>query len=59
MTVYGSAANIPPVIPRIGGKYNFLEWLLPLIPYSAGYVEPFGGGAAVFINRAKFSVVSL
>ena len=34
-----------------GGKGNFLPKLLPLIPYSRVYCEPFGGGGSVFFAR--------
>lgn len=34
-----------------GGKYSHLSWLLPLLPYTTHYCEPFGGSAAVLINR--------
>lgn len=34
-----------------GGKYNHLEWLLPLLPDCHHYCEPFGGSAAVLLNR--------
>ena len=34
-----------------GGKFNHLSWLLPLLPKSHHYCEPFGGSAAVLINR--------
>ena len=34
-----------------GGKYNHLNWLLPLLPDTEHYCEPFGGSAAVLINR--------
>ena len=34
-----------------GGKYNHLDWLLPLLPKTTHYCEPFGGSAAVLINR--------
>lgn len=34
-----------------GGKYSHLDWLLPLLPESTHYCEPFGGSAAVLINR--------
>ncbi len=34
-----------------GGKYSHLDWLLPLLPYTTHYCEPFGGSAAVLINR--------
>jgi DNA adenine methylase len=36
---------------RYGGKYNHLDWLLPLLPECHHYCEPFGGSAAVLLNR--------
>jgi DNA adenine methylase len=34
-----------------GGKYSHLNWLLPLLPKATHYCEPFGGSAAVLVNR--------
>jgi len=34
-----------------GGKYSHLGWLLPLLPNTTHYCEPFGGSAAVLLNR--------
>jgi DNA adenine methylase len=34
-----------------GGKYSHLAWLLPLLPETKHYCEPFGGSAAVLVNR--------
>ncbi len=34
-----------------GGKFSHLDWLLPLLPESHHYCEPFGGSAAVLLNR--------
>ena len=34
-----------------GGKFSHLDWLLPLLPESTHYCEPFGGSAAVLLNR--------
>src|SRR6516225_9738250 len=34
-----------------GGKFNHLDWLLPLLPTCHHYCEPFAGSAAVLINR--------
>ena len=34
-----------------GGKYSHLDWLLPLLPATTHYCEPFGGSGAVLINR--------
>lgn len=39
-----------------GGKYSHLEWLLPLLPDCHHYCEPFGGSAAVLLNRQPSSV---
>jgi DNA adenine methylase len=39
-----------------GGKYNHLEWLLPLLPKAKHYCEPFGGSAAVLLNRGSSEV---
>jgi len=35
-----------------GGKFSHLAWLLPLLPKCHHYCEPFGGSAAVLLNRA-------
>ncbi|MCC5627190.1 DNA adenine methylase [Nostoc sphaeroides CHAB 2801] len=34
-----------------GGKYSHLDWLLPLLSKTTHYCEPFGGSAAVLINK--------
>lgn len=34
-----------------GGKFSHLSWLLPLLPATHCYCEPFGGSAAVLLNR--------
>jgi len=34
-----------------GGKYSHLDWLLPLLPESFHYCEPFAGSGAVLLNR--------
>ena len=34
-----------------GGKFSHLEWLLPLLAECHHYCEPFGGSAAVLLNR--------
>lgn len=39
-----------------GGKYSHLAWLLPLLPAANHYCEPFGGSAAVLLNRAPSPV---
>lgn len=39
-----------------GGKHNHLDWLLPLLPNTQEYVEPFGGSGAVLLNREPSAV---
>ncbi len=39
-----------------GGKFSHLEWLLPLLPKCHHYCEPFGGSAAVLLNRSPSPV---
>lgn len=39
-----------------GGKYSHLNWLLPLLPETKHYCEPFGGSAAVLVNRKPSSI---
>lgn len=34
-----------------GGKFSHLKWLLPLLPDCHHFCEPFGGSAAVLLNR--------
>ena len=34
-----------------GGKFSHLDWILPLLPAAHHYCEPFGGSAAVLLNR--------
>ena len=39
-----------------GGKYSHLDWLLPQLPDSFHYCEPFAGSGAVLLNRKPSSV---
>lgn len=39
-----------------GGKYSHLDWLLELLPPTQHYCEPFGGSAAVLLNRTPSPV---
>ena len=39
-----------------GGKFSHLNWLLPLLPATPYYVEPFAGSGAVLFNRQPSSV---
>lgn len=39
-----------------GGKGKMLDALLPFIPHSRVYIEPFGGGASILLNRRKSPV---
>lgn len=40
----------------LGSKQSHLSKLLPLIPMSSCYVEPFGGGGSVLLNRPRSDV---
>jgi len=56
-----SARQADPIVRRTGrriiafgwygGKYSHLPWLLPLLPPCHHYCDPFGGSAAVLLNR--------
>lgn len=37
--------------PYYGGKYNSLGFLLPKLPITLRYIEPFGGSMVVLLNR--------
>ena len=39
-----------------GGKFSHLDWLLPLLPECHHYCEPYGGSAAVLLNRTASPV---
>lgn len=39
-----------------GGKFSHLDWLLPQLPETHHYCEPFSGSAAVLLNRAPAAV---
>ncbi len=34
-----------------GGKFSHIDWLLPMLPNCHHFCEPFGGSAAVLLNR--------
>jgi DNA adenine methylase len=39
-----------------GGKFSHLDWLLPLLPITPYYCEPFAGSGAVLLNRPPAGV---
>ncbi len=39
-----------------GGKFSHLDWLLPLLPLTHNYCEPFSGSGAVLLNRSPSNV---
>lgn len=42
--------------PYYGGKYTHLDWILPKLPQKERYIEPFGGSAAVLLNREPANI---
>lgn len=62
-----SARRTPPPVSHLvgrkmiafgwyGGKFSHLEWLLPHLPATKQYCEPFAGSAAVLLNRLPSAV---
>lgn len=45
-----------PVLTWPGGKRRLLKHILPLVPDHLRYVEPFGGGLAVFLGKPRSHV---
>lgn len=43
--------KIHPPYPCYGGKFNHLNYILPEFPSHRAYVEVFGGGASVLLNK--------
>lgn len=39
-----------------GGKFSHLDWLSPLLPMTPNYCEPYGGSAALLLNREPAEV---
>ena len=56
-----SPINKPKIsaFPWYGGKYSHLRWLLPLLPPSKFYCEPFSGSAAILLNREPAEVETI
>lgn len=60
------ANELPVSLPRVrgkriafgwyGGKFSHLDWLLPLLPQTKNYCEPFSGSGAVLLNRPPADV---
>ena len=50
---FNGYTKLPAPIKYFGGKGNLLAKLLPLIPYSRVYCEPFAGGGSVFFARER------
>lgn len=45
--------------PYYGGKNRHLNWILPRLPNSRTYIEPFGGSAAVLLNKTPRSPIEV
>ncbi len=50
-TIYQVSSEKKIAFGWYGGKFSHLDWLLPLLPDAYHFCEPFGGSAAVLINR--------
>lgn len=50
----GNSTLIP--FSYIGGKFSHLNWLLPLLPETKSYTEPFGGSGVTLLNRQQSDV---
>lgn len=36
-----------------GGKWKLASWIVPLLPEHTRYIEPYGGSAAILLNKPK------
>lgn len=46
---------IKPPFPYAGSKLRLVDKIVPLLPYTDTYIEPFGGSGAVLLNREPSS----
>lgn len=44
------------IFPYIGGKTNIARWIVDQLPEHDVYVEPFGGSAAVLLNKPRSNI---
>lgn len=44
------------IVPYMGGKTKMAKWIISNLPDHEYYVEPFGGGAAVLLNKPRSQI---
>ena len=52
--IHGAGATLRrPLLRYHGGKWRLAPWILRHLPAHRAYVEPFGGGASVFLQKPR------
>lgn len=51
MELFPSRKNKIMAFRWYGGKFSHVDWIVPLLPKAFHYCEPFGGSAAILLNK--------